>query len=204
MIPNIIQENKMAYTTKYHLTPELRQYLIDNYADTRNEELARHLGCSLRTMSRRAAELGLSKSRQYMAEAQQNAARMAAAANRGCGNRGKENLLRYGRPHQFKAGVTPEQRLGKERNKCRIERSAETRRETIRKERRRILFGLPQRTKLKLTRCSRSTTMARTLLRKAGYIVARGDYKAYVTQATRRSLSLERYATRHHIEINHG
>ena len=73
--------------------------------------------------------------------------------------------------YRFKKGNDLKKLLGKKKNQERIEHSAESRRETIRKERARIAFGLPQKTDLRLTKQSRNRVAYRLNLRKHGYVV---------------------------------
>ena len=73
-----------------------------------------------------------------------------------------------------------------------MHKSSETRKATIAAERRRILFGLEQRTKMKLNGTFRPKTNVRYQMRKLGYIVERGGQTATITPQTRRSEHYEK------------
>ena len=117
----------MGKVYKITLTPEQETWLVRHFKHTRNAEAAVRLGISERSLTRIARRLGLEKSRQFMRKTQRNAA-----------DKAKESHLRNGtyppkgyriprsEEFQFKAGVTPVERLGKRRERKRIERSAES------------------------------------------------------------------------------
>lgn len=84
----------------------------------------------------------------------------------------------------------------KKRNQERIEKASATRNETIRKERVRLHWGLPQRTKLRLTYDGWNVThhkkaCHRNLFRKHGYIVERGGDTVYYDEDTDRRPKME-------------
>ena len=76
------------------LTPEQQRWFVDNFPDTKNQDCARHLGISLRTVVRMARALALQKSREFMLMTQREAANEARVMNSGDGNRGAINLLK--------------------------------------------------------------------------------------------------------------
>lgn len=126
---------------------------------------------------------------------------MAAESNRGEGNKGIANLLKYGKAYRFKKGETSRQRLGDEREKERIRKSAATRRETLRKERMRVNWGLEQQTRLKIGHNRKKSVMRHTL-KKRGYIIPfHGASEAYHTDDTNRSAVVECHAKEVGIEI---
>lgn len=181
---------------KRQITDAQRRWLTQHFACTANAECLAALGWpanAWRTLRRIAADMGLEKSREFMAGAQANAARQAAIANRGEGNEGKRNLLVYGAAHRFQKGVTSAERLGEERNRERLRKAHATRNATIRSERMRIKWGLPQRTNLKLTGSAKHRNL-RHSLKKRGYIVARGAHDIYYNGDTRRSTLVESHA----------
>ena len=128
--------------TKIVLTDDQQQWLRDNYATTLNKDCAAHLGISESSVHRWARQLGLTKDPDWFHALVMERVRMMAAVNRGPGNHGKKNLLIYGQPHRFRKGYTNRERYGEENERRRIQRAAATRRETIRKERMRIRWGL--------------------------------------------------------------
>lgn len=97
------------------LTPEQQRWFVDNFPDTKNQDCARHLGISLRTVVRLARAIALQKSREFMLMTQREATNEARVMNRGDGNMGAINLLKYGEKYRFRKGETGIQRLGKEK-----------------------------------------------------------------------------------------
>lgn len=188
-------------TTKIVLTPEQQDWLREHFATTLNKDVAAHLGVSLRTTVRLARELGLEKDPAWFHGVVMERCAMMAEANRGEGNAGKANLLKYGKRYRFKPGVTSRERLGDERECQRLEKSAATRRETIRKERMRINWGLEQETKLKIGHCKPKTALRYNLKRRGYIIPGRGANIAFFDSATRRSETMEQHARQRGITI---
>lgn len=199
--PVITPKRPKRDTTKIVLTDEQRKYLVENYHDTLNKELAAHLGFSEGTLHRFARDMGLKKDPKWFYQVELLHCQMMADANRGRGNHGTKNLLIYGAPHRFKKGVTSRERLGDEKERQRLEKSAATRRETIRKERMRINWGFEQQTRLKIGH-DRKRAITRHALKKRGYIIPeRGSRIAYYGAATNRSPIVEQHAAQRGIEI---
>ena len=80
-----------------------------------------------------------------------------------------------------------------------IRKRAETQRGIIKAERRRILFGLPQKAKRKVARMTRAKNGARTRMRKAGYIVTDDHNRIFYDFGTRRSPKMGRNAEKNGI-----
>lgn len=187
--------------TKIVLTDDQQQWLRDNYATTLNKDCAAHLGISESSVHRWARQLGLTKDPDWFHALVMERVRMMAAVNRGPGNHGKKNLLIYGAPHRFKKGVTSRERLGDEKELQRLEKSAATRRETIRKERMRINWGFEQQTRLKIGH-DRKRALTRYALKKRGYIIPeRAARVAYWDSNTNRSPIVEQHAADRGITI---
>ena len=183
----------MGKTDKIALTPEQERWLVAHFRHTTNPEIARRLGISETTMHRFARELGLTKSRQHMRKTQRNAADKAKESHLRNGTYPpKGYIIPRSEEFRFKAGVTPVERLGKRKERQRIERSAESRRKTFREERARALFGVPRRTGLRVVREPRGKTCQRWYLRKRGYIIDEANLIAYWTDETRRATILEK------------
>lgn len=173
------------------LTPEQHLWLVDNFPDTKNQDCARHLGISLRTVVRLARACELQKSREFMLMTQREAANEARVMNRGEGNRGAINLLKYGEKYRFRKGETCIQRLGKEKEAERLRKAHATRNETISRERMRINWGLPQRTNLRLVRQPKQWVHYRYTMKRRGYIVSRAAREIYYNEDTDRSATVE-------------
>lgn len=187
--------------TKIVLTDDQQQWLRDNYATTLNKDCAAHLGISESSVHRWARQLGLTKDPDWFHALVMERVRMMAAVNRGPGNHGKKNL-HLGEPHRFRKGQTNRERYGEENERRRIQRAAATRRETIRKERMRVRWGLPQETKLRVIQ-NRKASYIRHSLKRAGYILqGRCAWEAYYTADTHRIPSLEQSAQQNGITIS--
>ncbi len=181
--------------TAKDLTQEQREWFVANFDHTKNQELADHLGTSPRSVTRIARELGLWKTKEFVAAMQRNASEHAARANRLMGgNAGMANLLKYGRAYQFKPGESNKDRMDEEALREMRRKIGASRKETFRKERRRVIFGLEQKTNLRVVQCPREKVMLRLNLRKHGYEIARASNEAFITAATHRSEVMERRA----------
>lgn len=181
---------------KTELTDEQRLWLKVHFADTSNAECAEYCGCNWRTVVRMARSMGLTKSREFMQQAQTKAAQAARIMNQGEGNKGKVNLLKYGAAHRFCKGVTSRQRLGDEKEKERIRKSHETRNKTIASERVRIKWGFEQKTRLRLVRQPKQWISYRNTMKRRGYIASRGSREIYYNEKTDRSAAVESNATK--------
>lgn len=181
---------------KTELTDEQRRWLMEHFADTKNEDCARRCGCSPRTIVRLAGSMGLAKSQEFMAAARRKGQALAAIMNRGEGNRGKENLLRYGVRYQFQKGITSLQRIGEERERERVRKAHETRNKTIASERVRIKWGFAQKTRLRLVRQPKQWIAYRNTMKRRGYIASRGSREIYYNENTNRSATVENNATK--------
>ena len=179
---------------KMTLTDEERVWMEEHFDHTKNEEVACRLGVSLRTAVRLAREMGLEKSAEFVRTMQANAVHHAARANRGQGNAGKANLLKHGKAYQFKPGIGNKDRLSAEAFSEMYRRSAETRKRTVMTERRRVAFGLEQKTALRVMKAPKAKICLRNRLRKRGYVVPRASSDATITADTRRSATLEQRA----------
>lgn len=179
---------------KIIFTEEDRNWMSEHFANMKNDEVASHFGVSVRAAVRLAREMGLEKSAEFVRAMQANAVHHAARANRGQGNAGKANLLKYGKAYQFKPGIGNKDRLSAEAFSEMHRRSAETRKRTVMAERRRVAFGLEQKTGLRVIKASKAKICLRNRLRKRGYVVPRASSDATIAADTRRSAMLEQRA----------
>lgn len=199
--PVIQRKQPKRDCTKIVLTDDQQQWLRDHFATTLNKDCAAHLGISETSLHRIARQLGLKKDQAWLRGVFLERQAMAADANRGEGNQGKANLLLHGKKYQFRPGVTCRDRLGDERERQRLEKAAATRRETIRKERMRVRWGLQQQTKLRVISNPRAAQI-RYCLKRAGYILqGRCAWEACYTADTHRIPSLEQSAQQNGIKI---
>lgn len=189
-----LEDKTKRRTKKHELSDEQVAYLRDNYSDTRNIDLANALGCGLRTVNRLCARYGIDvrKSDEFMAKTQRVASQRAAASIRAngctCPDAVKERL----KLTQFKPGHNMYERMTTEQRKARDAKISSARQALIRSERRRILFGLPQRSRLRLVSRPRSVASARLNMRKRlGYEIERASMEVYITEGTIRSELVE-------------
>lgn len=189
--------------TANDLTQEQRNWFVANFDHTKNQKLADYLGTSPRSVTRMARELGLRKTREFMAAMQRNASEHGAKANRAMGgNAGSRNLLIYGKATRFRAGESNKDRMSAEAFADMHRRIGESRKETFKKERRRVIFGLNQQTSLRVIQCPREKITLRNNLRKHGYEIGRASNEATVTSETRRSIRMEERAAKMGIKFN--
>lgn len=176
---------------KFNPTPEQIQYLIDNFANTKNADLSAHLNISIRSVNRLASQLGLSKSEEFLIQVRRESVEPLRLWHR---LHPKPSGYRIPNSEQtlFRRGDTYKHRYGEEAHRLAHQKSVVSRNETIKKERRRILFGLPQQTNLNLHRQPRKKVLFRYYLRKRGYIIDDDKRMAYYTDSTQRGERVER------------
>ena len=106
----------MSQGTKVVLTPDQLQWLRDHFRDTKNRDIAEHLGCGETTIHRLAREMGLTKDPKFRAECQQGAADAAQKWWRTTGQYlPRKCLPEHLRQYQFQAGEKPWMRCGDEK-----------------------------------------------------------------------------------------
>ena len=185
------------------LTQEQLEWFRENFDHTKNQELAACLGTSPRTVTRMARELGLWKTKDFVAAMQRNASEHGARATRLMGgNAGAVNLLKYGKATRYKAGESQKDRMSAEAFADMHRRIGVARKETFRKERIRVNWGLEQQTSLRVVQCPRKKIMLRLNLRRHGYMIARASNEAMITNETRRSMKIEARAEKMGIKFN--
>ncbi len=189
--------------TAKDLTQEQREWFVANFDHTKNQELADRLGTSIRTVTRMARELGLWKTKEFVAAMQRNASEHGARATRLMGgNVGAANLLKYGKATRFKPGTRQKDRMSAEAYEAMLVKRGAARRELFRKERLRVNWGFEQKTNLRVVQCPREKVLLRLNLRRHGYEIARASNEATVTNETRRSIKMEARAERMGIKFN--
>lgn len=201
---------------KIELTEKQKKYLIRHFPNTRNEDLAAHLGLSQRTMIRRATELGLRKTKQFMNKCHRNGLQRAHEVNEADDYKElRKRAIEQHRvwreehpgepyPGTFRPGTTNLQRLGKRKERQRIEKMKKTRKELIERDRRRIRMGLEPLTNLLPSNpASKQKIELRSYMKhKYGYMpVFRNTDIIYYSDDTRRNDSIEREARSYGIRI---
>lgn len=176
------------------MSPADAEWMTQHFGNTKNADIAEHFGINPRTATRLAREMGLVKSEEFIAATQQNAARHAAVVNAGEGNKGKENLIKYGKKYRFKEGEKQRDRMEENAYKDMLERRGKSLSKVYKAEHRRVIFGLEQKTNLRVVSCSRKKVGVRNRLRKEGYYVSRASNEALLADQTQRSVVLEQQA----------
>lgn len=141
------KKNKRAYRKPVQWEQKRIDYLKANFATNFNKDLAAELGCGWRTVIRKARELGLEKEPCFLDKNRPEIVkRIQKVRIHSPHQQGKGYCVPNSEQFRFKAGNIPASKTNtKVAEKARI-----TRNETIRRDRIRLSFGLPQKTKLKL------------------------------------------------------
>ena len=186
----------MKRGVKIILTEEQERWLVKHFKHTSNAECASRLNISSRTVTRIARELDLHKTPQFMRKWSSIGLERAHESHRINGTYPPKGFhIPNSEKHQFKPGVSSLQRIGKKKEAQRIEKCVATRLKTIKSERARIVFGLPQRTNLKLVHQDPKRRYQRWYLKQRGYTLNEDRRIAYYDEDTRRSPKLEATST---------
>ena len=173
------------------LTDKQKKWIVIHFKNTKNDDIMLKIGIKHSALHRFAREHGLKKTKQFVKKCQAATTEAARLVNKRNNWPPKGYMIPNMEQNCFKKGVTPEQRLGKKKNALRIARSAESRRKTVLAEKRRVLFGLPQKTKLKVVAGHSSKSSFKHTLKKRGYLVCRASRQIGYNESTDRSLKSE-------------
>lgn len=174
------------------LTEKQLAWLDKHFKHTKNDDLAKHLDISPRSVTRIARKRGLTKSKQFIKKCQAEAAEKANLSNRINGTYPPKGYKIPGaEKYWFKKGEKPVDRIGAKREAERVRKSTESRRQTFKLEKARALYGLPRQTKLNVVKRPRKQIHMRYELKKRGYIIEREGFVAYYDENTRRNLAFE-------------
>ena len=201
----------------HSLTERQEAWIIKHYAHTKNEDIMFKYGIGESTLHRLARKHGLKKSKRQNKKNQLNATAHAYAACKRYGiyqeTRQRMKLLAQERkargeriPGSFMPGESNRDRLSKQRFRKCIEKATATMREIRRKERVRLHWGLPQKTRLRIsydgyTPMMRKKALHRHLFRKLNYIVERGDDIVYYDDQTDRHPKMEANAHKYGLTV---
>lgn len=97
----VIQE---GHSIRIYWNPSMVSYMKENFATTKNEDLAISLGVSPRTVTRKAREMGLQKDPDWVHQLWVENTKIAHAVNRIHPNAGIRNLSMFGKKTRFKQG----------------------------------------------------------------------------------------------------
>ena len=146
------------------ITDEQILFIRKHFSNMTNQELADHLGICKASVSNVAYRFSLRKSREHDHK-------MGV----------KAWMATWSSGNFYHIEVTPEI----------IEKRMETYKNTYRQEKARKTFGLPQRTRMKVSRQPKVKCYHRYYLKNRGYIIDDANFVAYWTPETRRSPRLE-------------
>lgn len=169
-----------------------KKWLKENYANTANSEIMERFGIKKGVLARLKKELHLKKSEEFMRLSHERG--RATLKEMGWPPKG------YAIPNREKAWANLTERT-KNRSEEWKEKISRTVRKQIADEKRRVLFGLEQRTNRKVTKAPKFKHEHRHRMRKLGYIIPRGSNIAYWNEGTKRSASRERTAGKYGIRV---
>ena len=177
--------------------------IIRDYPDTKNNEICTRYNISRGTLYRVAKKNGLRKTDEFMRWANQENARRTHNFSKVCDSLAKMKEMKKaaGTPVGFKPGITNLMRLGYDREMERRNKVKATKANTIQSEKRRLMWGLPQKTKLKLVISDKKERKCcykiRERLRLSNYHFGIGSKTIYYDDSTVRSLRKENFAIKH-------
>lgn len=199
------------------LTERQVSWIINHYAHTKNADIMEKYGIGESTLHRLARKYGLKKSKRYMTKTQRMATDAAHEVCRRYGvyeetrrrmrQEAAERKERGERPRNgFQPGVTSLMRLGARRERERIRKAHASRKETIRRDRLRVRWGLEPITKMNLTpdgytKEHHRKSSHRHVFRRFNYIVDRGSNDIYYDELTERRPLMESHAARYGLRI---
>ena len=192
-------------TEKITLTPEQEAWLVRHFKNTKNDVLMERLGLKFSTFHRIVRQLGLKKTPQFMRKCQRATADAAKASHLKNGTYPPKGYhIPRSEEFYYKTGDKPWSRCGKRKWDDACKRANVTRKATIREERARRNWGLPQRTKLHVLQQPRQKILDRCYLKKRGYILDETNLVAYWTPETKRATVLERSPRRFYKFAEYG
>lgn len=192
------------------LTEAQTQWIIKHYKHTKNNDIMMRFGIGQSTLHRLARKHGLKKSKQFARKVQRENAELGFAVCQEYGiyqqsaeyareqwRQRKERGERCG----FKPGQSNKDRMSPRKFKKMMDSIHQKRRQSIRKDRLRIKWGLEQKTRMRLVSGGKTRVSQRYAMRKRGYIVPRGSNVAYYTDDTVRNLAAEKRALAHGLHV---
>ena len=173
------------------LSEKQKKWIITNFKNTKNDEIMLKIGIKHSALHRFARENGLKKTKQFQRKCQLATTEAARLANKRNNWPPKGYKIPKSDENCFKKGHSGVVRWGEKRERERIEKSAAQRRKTVLAEKRRVLFGLEQKTKLKVVKAPQVKSSYRYLLKKRGYIVSKGCREVFYTETTNKKCRFE-------------
>lgn len=178
------------------------KWLKENYANTPNSEIMAKFGISKGILYRMVREYHLCKSPEYLKAINKESQRLAVKAAMAKGWPPKGYVI----PKSEEARKKGQEKIAEMRADAEInarwrKNMSDGRKKLYKDEKRRVLFGLEQKTGIKVVSASHAKRCCRFKLRKLGYIIGRGESVAYWNAETKRNESKERTAQKHGIRI---
>lgn len=178
---------------KIELTKEQIDWLMTHYSHTKNQDICNKLSISEGMLRKLKKTYNLNKSEEFWAETKKN---NLAKANKKLKELGYPNQINL-RIHQKKALENSRKTLqekwqDEEWVKQRNKNASEAKKKLYRDERRRVLFGFEQKTKLRVINTPRKKVMLKHNLRKHGYEIEKYSNIAYINDNTKQSALMEK------------
>jgi len=178
---------------KIELTKEQIDWLMTHYSHTKNQDICDKLSMSEGMLRKLKKTYNLSKSEEFLIETTKN---NLVKANKKLKELGYPNQINL-RIHQKKALENSRKTLtekwqDKDWVEQRNKNASEARKKLYRAERRRVLFGFEQKTKLRVINTPRNKVMLRHNLRKRGYEIEKNSNIAYINDNTKQSALMEK------------
>lgn len=151
--------------TGHPLTEEQVEYIRTHFATTTNPVLAKAVGVSVAAVCNVQKRFGLRKSKEHNSAMGRKAGVASSVARGGVA-----------------LNITPEV----------IQKRVAKYRQTFREEKARWVFGIPQKTKIRVKQQPRRKCSQRSYLKKLGYILDERNNIAYYTDSTTRAVRMER------------
>lgn len=166
---------------------KMKEWLIKHYKHTANKDIQDKFGITHYMIHKYAKELGLKKSKQFISKVSKaNSEKgLAVLEEKGWPPKG------YQIPNKEKRIEALKARKGTKLKKEHVEKMKEGINKTIAAEKRRVLFGLPQKTNIKVVRAPKGKIHCRWKMRKLGYIIDKGGNVAYYNETTIRNKHFE-------------
>ena len=154
-------------------------FLINHYKEMSNTALAGHLGISLSCLRRKLHELGLRKHPVTKAMTV-----VEAVCRRSSSQSHSESARLTGRSTRTVSRIVKKDRLSRTADEAREIRSR-SRKSIIKREKARVLFGLPQKTNIKVVG-NKKRVVLKSILKSCGYIVIPGHNTLYYNEQLKR------------------
>jgi hypothetical protein len=169
-----------------------KKWLKENYANMSNKDVMEHLGIKKGVLARLKKELRLKKSEEFMNQAREQG--RATLKEMGWPPKG------YAIPNREKAWASLAERT-KNRGEEWKNKISESVKKQFADEKRRVLFGLEQKTNRKVIKAPKFKLEHRCRMRKLGYIIPHGSNVAYWDSDTKRSERREKTAKKYGIRV---